>query len=225
MDCLTFWAEGRYGQFRKPYTTTSSLTFFCIPPTAVKGLVGAVLGIDRSELHKSTLDMKVGISVLTPVEKDMQCIKLLTMKKEAMFHFPANMEFLRNLKYELCIAWDSTKLDALETALKDHTPVYTPSLGMSEHIAKLTFLDRCEAIQAQDIASVDSIVPVRLLGDVRFSDYDVFVDEIPVAINKKREYTAYEKVVFVFKDGAACSLNVNSSEGVFRVGDRNIFFF
>lgn len=230
MDCLKFGAEGAYGQFRRPYTTTSALTFLCIHPIAVKGLVGAVLGIDRSKLYESTSNMKVGIRVLSPVQKDLQSVKLLTMKpgdggKAGLFNFPSNVEFLRNLKYELFIAWDADKLDALEARLKNHTPIYTPCFGVTEHIAKLTFLDRCEAPAAQGETHVDSVVPIDLLGSVKFSDYEMFVDEIPVRNNEKREYVEYKKVGFAFQSGAVHDLKVDNPDGVFKVEDNNIYFF
>ena len=225
MDCLRLRAKSAYGQFRKPYTTTSALTFLCIHPIAVKGLVGAVLGISRSVLHESTSNMKVGIRVLSPVRKDMQTIKLITMKSEKMFNFPANAEFLRDLEYELFIAWDSDKLDELETKLVSRTPVFTPCLGVTEHVAKLDFVDRSDAVAIQGADVVDSVVPTQLLGNVQFSDYDIFIDDIPVVNNEKREYTKYEKVVFAFKEGKNCGLKGAISGDVFKVGDSNIFFF
>lgn len=222
---MRFRAKSAYGQFRKPYTTTSALTFLCIHPIAVKGLVGAVLGITRSELHESTSNMKVGIRVISPVRKDMQTIKLITMKSEKLFNFPSNAEFLRDLEYELFIAWDTDKLNALEKKLKDRTPVFTPCLGVTEHIAKLDFVDMSAAVPVTDADIVDSIVPTKFVNDIQFSDYDIFIDDIPVANNEKREYTTYEKVVFAFKEGKNCGLKGKISGEVFKVGDSNIFFF
>jgi CRISPR-associated protein Cas5h len=225
VDCLKFRAKSAYGQFRKPYTTTSALTFLCIHPIAVKGLVGAVIGIRRNELHESTTNMKVGIRVISPVRKDMQTIKLITMKSEKLFNFPSNAEFLRDLEYELFIAWDSEKLNALEKNLKDRTPVFTPCLGVTEHVAKLDFVDRSDAVLVLDANIVDSIIPTKLINNIQFSNYDIFIDDIPVANNEKREYVAYEKVVFAFNESNSCGLRGDISSEVYKVGDNHIFFF
>jgi CRISPR-associated protein Cas5h len=231
VDCLEFRAKGAYGQFRKPYTTTSALTFLCIPPIAVKGLIGAVLGITRAELHESTLNMKVGIRVLSPVRKDMQSVKLTTMKvgdssaTGGLFNFPSNVEFLRDLEYDLSIAWNADKLDELEARLINRAPVFTPCLGVTEHVAKLDFTGRFDAFIIQEADRVDSVVPTRFLTNVQFSNYDIFIDDIPVSNNEKREYTGYEKVIFAFKDGKSCGLKGSISGEIYRVGDNNVFFF
>ena len=44
MACV-FDISGRYAIFRKSYTTTSSISFPFPPPTAVAGIIGAILGI------------------------------------------------------------------------------------------------------------------------------------------------------------------------------------
>ena len=39
------WSE--YGHFKKPYTTTSPLTFSIPSRTALTGIIGAILGIEK----------------------------------------------------------------------------------------------------------------------------------------------------------------------------------
>ena len=52
MKCLVFKVRGDYARFRKSYTTTSALTYLLIHPVAVRGLIGAMLGIDREKLYE-----------------------------------------------------------------------------------------------------------------------------------------------------------------------------
>lgn len=79
MKCLVFKVRGDYARFRKSYTTTSALTYLLIHPVAVRGLIGAMLGIDREKLYEKTKDIEVAIQVVNQVRKDMQSFNLVNM--------------------------------------------------------------------------------------------------------------------------------------------------
>ncbi|MGB9941431.1 type I-B CRISPR-associated protein Cas5b [Methanosarcina sp.] len=231
MDCLVFRAKSGYAKFRKPYTTTSALTFLCIHPPAVKGLIGAVIGIDKNELYRNTLSLKIGIQVLSPVRKDMQVLKLVSMKAEKdLFNFPVNAEFLRDPDYRIFISWLPHKLDELEERLQNQRPIFTPYLGVSEYIAKLDYEKRVEAELLTKSNSIDSLIPSRFI-DLQHSDYHLFTDNIPVSNNEKREYLSYEKILFAFREDdtckkeKACSLMGNLKRDVYKVDENIVFFF
>jgi CRISPR-associated protein Cas5h len=225
MDCLVFRVKSGYAKFRKPYTTTSALTFLCIHPPAIKGLIGAIVGIDRGDLYESTKDMRIGIQVLSPIHKDMQTIKLVSMKNENdLFSFPVNAEFLRNPEYRIFVSWRPEKLDELEDHLKNQKPVFTPYLGVSEHVAKIIFETRCESIRTQTRNNVDSIIPINCF-DLDHCDLKIFTDNIPVSNNEKREYTKYEKIMFGFKNDRPCALKGNATGELHEVVGQNVFFF
>ena len=104
MKCLVFKVRGDYARFRKSYTTTSALTYLLIHPVAVRGLIGAMLGIDREKLYEKTKDIEVAIQVVNQVRKDMQSFNLVNMKpNDKIFRFPSNIEFLRNVEYRIFI--------------------------------------------------------------------------------------------------------------------------
>ena len=54
MKCIVFRVRGDYARFRKAYTTTSALTYLVMHPVAVKGMLGAILGIDKKDLYEET---------------------------------------------------------------------------------------------------------------------------------------------------------------------------
>ena len=62
MKGLAFDVLGTLGHFRRPDTTATQMTYPFITPTAAKGLVGAILGIEDFV----TSD-RVGIELLRPV--------------------------------------------------------------------------------------------------------------------------------------------------------------
>ena len=46
---LVFEVYGKYAHFKKPYTTTSPLTYSIPSRTALTGIIGAIIGIEKNE--------------------------------------------------------------------------------------------------------------------------------------------------------------------------------
>ena len=62
MKTIIFDLQGEMAHFRRPDTTSTQLTYPFITPTAIKGLVGAILGIEDFVTND-----KIGIQLLNPV--------------------------------------------------------------------------------------------------------------------------------------------------------------
>lgn len=223
VDCIVFRVSGKYGHFRRPEATTSALTFSCIHPIAVKGLVGAILGIDRKELYEQTKNIIVGIRVISPVITDMQGIKIVPPTGKGGFNVPATMQFIRNPIYEIYINWDIEHLNELEKRLKNKTAAFTPCLGISEFIAKVSFISRTNAIIQNNCTKVDSVIPIRCIINRVYPAEDVTEreDYIPVNNNKFREYIAKEHIIFSTDNAIEGIINTD----IWRVGDQNVYFF
>ena len=132
MKCLVFKVRGDYARFRKSYTTTSALTYLLIHPVAVRGMIGAILGINREKLYEKTKDIEVAVQVINKIRKDMQSFNLINMKSnDKIFRFPSNVEFLRDVEYRLFIKSDENIISELEKSLKQGEFVFTPYLGAS----------------------------------------------------------------------------------------------
>ncbi|MDQ7055758.1 MAG: CRISPR-associated protein Cas5 [Persephonella sp.] len=85
---LSFDIWGEFGHFKKFYTTSSPLTFSVPPPTAVFGMLGAVLGFGKDEyLNYINADTtKIGIQILKPIKKIRMSINLIDTKNSGSFH-------------------------------------------------------------------------------------------------------------------------------------------
>ena len=126
MKCLVFKVRGDYARFRKSYTTTSALTYLLIHPVAVRGMIGAILGINREKLYEKTKDIEVAVQVINKIRKDMQSFNLINMKSnDKIFRFPSNVEFLRDVEYRLFIKSDENIISELEKSLKQGEFVFT----------------------------------------------------------------------------------------------------
>ncbi|SCY79534.1 type I-B CRISPR-associated protein Cas5b [Alkaliphilus peptidifermentans] len=220
MQTLVFTAKGAYARFRCPHTTTSALTFLSIHPIAVKGLIGAVLGVAYDEMYEHTKNMKIGIQVLNPVYKDTQSFNLIAQtNNNKAANFQSRVQFLRDVKYRIFVSDEEEKLQRLMDALQSHEYVFTPYLGCSEHIAKLEYEDMLFG-NVYSGQSVDTLVPKEYtVLDIK-EDLAIYIDRIPIKNAKDREYLAYSKIVF----GVDIPLQTKDCE-IYRVGERNVFFF
>ena len=93
MNCISFRAKSSYARFRKAYTTTSTLTYLLMPPTAARGLIGAILGVDRVDLYNVTKKLDIAIEVVNDINKDTQSFNLSIMNNESSnsFSYPSNI--------------------------------------------------------------------------------------------------------------------------------------
>lgn len=222
MKSLVLKVRGDYARFRKSYTTTSALTYLLIHPVAVRGMIGAILGIDRSNLYRETKNIEIGVQVIKKVRKDMQSFNLLNMKvNDKFFRFPSNVEFLRDVEYRLFISSDLKKLNEIQRILKKGEYIFTPYLGVSEYIAKIEYEDiyDCEKL-SYGTYLVDSAVFVDG-NEIDFEDEEItlMTDNIPTKSDKEREYIEYKKVIFSTDN----KIKVKS-DNCFKVGEYNVMF-
>jgi len=68
---LVFDISASYGHFKKPYTTTSPLTYSIPTRTAVSGIIAAVLGFGKEDYqeHFTKPQAKIAIGIRNPVKK------------------------------------------------------------------------------------------------------------------------------------------------------------
>ncbi|MGL5150978.1 MAG: type I-B CRISPR-associated protein Cas5b, partial [Clostridium sp.] len=130
MKVLTFTVKGDFARFRIPYTTTSALSYSLIHPIAIKGLIGAIMGIDYKDLFEYTEGMEVGIQVLNPLNKDTQSFNLVPQTgANNSPNFQSRVEFLRNVKYRIFLSSTDEKLKKIENVMKERSFQFTPYLG------------------------------------------------------------------------------------------------
>ena len=220
--CVVFTVQGEFARFRKPYTTTSALTFTTIHPIAVKGMIGAILGVDKTELYEKTKEYKVGISVLKPVKKDMQSFNLLTMKGKGLFRFPSNVEFLRRVAYRIFLTCEDEAISKIQSTLMKNEFVFTPYLGASEHIAMIKYEGTVNVEPSVDYESkVDTVIAAEAIKlNMDKVNGHIYSEVIPVSNNILREYTKYKKVFFSTEHEL-----FGEAIDVCKVRDYNVYFF
>lgn len=162
MRGIAFDVKGSVGHFRRPDTTATQLTYPFITPTAAKGLVGAVLGIEDFV----TAD-RVGIALLQPVRTVAQQMSMLGKDAGAAFNRPTTIELLVNPAYRIYYTGEEYT-EQLIAALAAERAVYTTYLGAAYALTKPLLhrvYARVDFIKAAE-NSIESktVVPTAMIG-------------------------------------------------------------
>lgn len=72
--------RGKFAHFRRFYTNSSSLSYPFPPPTVIRGIIGAALGLERHEYLERLGDLSFALAVCQPVRSIFQSINALMVK-------------------------------------------------------------------------------------------------------------------------------------------------
>ena len=127
---VAFTLRGSLAHFRRPDTLGTHATYPFIPRTALRGLIGAVLGLEGSELLPA--EARTGVSLVGPVRTVAQEMSLHGKKwigagTNDSFHRPTSIELLVNPRYRVYYA--GPRLEELAERLEKRQSVYHTYLG------------------------------------------------------------------------------------------------
>ncbi|ODM24786.1 type I-B CRISPR-associated protein Cas5 [Clostridium sp. Bc-iso-3] len=205
---LVFDIRACYGHFKKPYTTTSPLTYSIPTRTAVSGIIAAMLGFRKEEYQKHfTKDQaKIAIGIKSPIKKVRISENLINTKKSMnIIHerTQIKVEFLKDACYRIYFTHANNQIyERLKELLNDHSTVYTISMGLSENLANYTFAGEFEGHEVngnKEVVEFSSVLPLESLkkGDVEYEDdREYFTETIPVEMDEGRNVKEYREVLF-----------------------------
>lgn len=180
--CLSFRLSGPWGHFRRVEGNTVKTTYRIIPRTTVAGLLAAVLGIGRNQYYDLfgpessaiAIDPKGELRTINlPVNNlttSQEGLKGVNTRGKVSVYYPDPTEDRQRTNYEVLVEpeyridlWlsDEETYDKLREYLAEGKSYYTPSLGLSEHLADIEYLGEYEVteIAQSEPHSVDSAVP------------------------------------------------------------------
>ena len=164
MKAVIFDVKGKVAHFRKPDTTSTQLTYPFITPTAAKGLVGAILGIEDFVTQD-----KVGIQLLNPVQVVAQQMSMLGKDSGSTFNRPTTIELLVNPAYRIYYVGDE-HVDLLSDFLKKGQAVYHTYLGTAYSITKPIYCDTKNEVQLITRSEIPletfTVVPTKIIEEI-----------------------------------------------------------
>jgi CRISPR-associated protein Cas5h len=219
LPVLVFDVSGQMGHFRKPYTTTSPLTYPFPPRPALCGLIGAIMGIERNSyselfapdkcqialrLMGKTRKLKLGINYLN-TDTSFRSFHIIKNRKQIP------VEFLISPSYRIFFHHSDKKVhNDLKTLLQNHETEFTPSLGLAYLLADYRFLGefQAEMVSSNEKQSVliNSVVPLNNKVDILFDNIgeknkgEYFSSRMPLVIEEKtvfrRRTLEYANIVY-----------------------------
>ncbi len=237
MNVIVFDIWGDYGHFKKFHTTASPLTFSFPPPTAVIGIVAAILGMDKVSYWEnfSSDNTRVAVRIIRPVKKIRTGINVIETKSAGpMFNrikqrSQIKYEYLKDAHYRIFFSHDDLSLmQQLQGMLCEHKSKYTLSLGTAQMLAGFSYVGKYEAqkVADDDYVQVDSVFP---LEENQKEDSKIIIFEenrqytkeiVSTRMNTNREVLVYKTVLF---DMNASSIT-SRVDGIVKVGDENVVF-
>ena len=219
---LIFDISGEYGHFRKFNTTTSPLTYSIPTPSAVYGLLGAVLGIEREDSHNKIREKKehlrevfssknasIAIKPVSEIKKVNIGFNLLDTGSYQSFFNVTNRtqieyEILKDPKFRVYLQWSHTLREELIERLENKRFHFNPYLGISQMTADIGFLGEKKLIEISenDYIDFDSAINLSRIQsekapiDINFIRDRVFqVETFPLDMQIDRTIKRYGEIV------------------------------
>jgi len=147
MRVLVFEVFGKLGHFRRFYTTSSSLTYPFPTPTAIRGLIGAIVGYGKDEYLEKTRGLALTVQILNPISTIVMSANYTNTKKDNKKdpRTQAILHLLKDPKFRIFVLGEGETFEKLKEHLENREFVYTPVLGTSEHLAEIEYLGIFEA--------------------------------------------------------------------------------
>lgn len=158
MKGIQFIIEGNWGHFKKPETNNNPLSHDLITKTALIGLIGAVLGIERETMKdrfpELSEDLLYGVQLLNPVKKISWGFTSKTAINPTCAGSPKYFEFLRDPKFLVSLALQDNRseniFDNFKNAVLQEESVYPPVLGWHNCPANLEWKSDGEFSEIKD---------------------------------------------------------------------------
>ncbi|MDM8557484.1 type I-B CRISPR-associated protein Cas5b [Candidatus Parabeggiatoa sp. HSG14] len=210
MRCIVFEVKGEYAQFKKPYSPMSPVTYPFPPPTAVMGLLGAIIGYEKHEYHERLgwQSLRIAVSLRQPVQVFRTSINLLNTKNgtDTFFrpkvdkdtHIQVPFEFLKFPHYRIYVSGLLEKaMNELAKNLQMGCTAFTPVLGLASCLADVEWIGEWEAHPFDTLEWVTSTV-VPISGDVKIHYDDnrrYHRLRVPAIMDSQRVVHNYQEVI------------------------------
>jgi CRISPR-associated protein Cas5h len=246
-ELLIFDIRGEYGHFRKYNTTTSPLTYSIPTRTAIAGIMGAILGMEREShdglypewtkpvqefFSKERSDMAV--QIVRPVKKENIGFNLINTKTSFYDLTRAGrtqieFELVKDVHYRIYLSMaDEEKFKELTERIQNKRHHFTPYLGLAQFTAQVDFVQHAMAVEVSSNGEFTEIITAvnmsKLQGEppVEFQrEYFYSANNMPIAMNRNREVLEYSEVL-IEKNGNPLRVRVSDYYTIDGVG--NILF-
>ena len=219
MKVLLFRVKGPFAHFRRVYTTTSASTYSFPPRSAILGMIGAILGVERknyAEHLKILKDLKVSVVIEKPIEKMRIPANFVNTKDGRRTQIP--VEVIKSPSYVIAVSSENFDLfDELVNMVKNKETTYPLYLGISEFLATHEFLYLGDAQHVDPPVKIHSVLPSSKVVIKPEKGVLYLKERATRQMDEKRKFIEHETYI-LRKD--AKEIEVESAETqIFKVGE------
>lgn len=221
-EILIFDISSEYGHFRKYNTTTSPLTYSIPTRTAIAGILGAILGMEREiadgifsegvmpvQEFFSKTNSDIAVQIINSVKKENIAVNLINTKTSFYDLTKAGrtqieFELLKDSKFRIFFSLENNLVfNDLTERIKTKSFHFSPYLGLAQFTATIDFVDVClaELVENNEEEYIDIITAVNLskLNAERPVEFDYSAmysaNNMPIEMNRNREVQEYSEVL------------------------------
>jgi len=156
MKGFQFIVEGNWAHFKKPETNNNPLSHDLITKTALIGLIGAVLGIERTEMKAKFPELSDNLLYNVELCSSVKKVSWGFTSRKANYptstllkhRSPRYFEFLKNPKYKISLALKNKASENIFSSfiqsVKNEETIYPPVLGWHNCPANISFFSEGE---------------------------------------------------------------------------------
>ncbi|MGI9861619.1 type I-B CRISPR-associated protein Cas5b [Moorella naiadis] len=235
---LVFDVAADMAMFRKPYTTTSLVSFPFPPPTAVAGLVGAITGLDhgaargswRAEFwhHLAGTQIALGFNreplwMTTTVNM----IKFKSPSGDMSEHIQAKHQLVKKPSYRVYLRGGAIYIE-LKKRLERGEFVYTPYLGVAWALADIAYVGEINEVEVREEDTwINTVLPIY--GGARVDvlrSGTIHRELVPYRLDAERRLKETVNVVYLdFKNKGCLWLKARGNLPVSQVGGERVAWF
>jgi CRISPR-associated protein Cas5h len=238
-ELIVFDIYSDFAHFKRPYTTTSPVTFPIPSKPTVYGMIGAIIGLDKESYLEQFhgRGVQVGIKINKPIHK-VYIAENLINTKDGMARIKSRtqikIEFLKHAAYRIYISHPDGELRrTLLQNLEAHHSHYTFSMGLSECIGNFKFVGHFSSEtknhqKTNDWVEIHSVIPANALAPeedpILFEPgKEVFRVSLTAEMNPDREIQQVTDIIFE-RNGKPVKSKVRSYEEITGLKENILLF-
>ena len=228
---LVFDVTSEYAMFRKFYTTTSSISYPFPPPTAIGGLIAAIIGEEHEADKKAHFASywnilcgnRIAISIKSKIKWYTTSINFWNYKEpKKAIHNIIKHQFVKNPIYRIFV--EGPIEEKLKPYLENGQFIFTPYLGTAYSLAKINYIGSFISQKIEnDKVSVRSLIPVDYKPKINLKETQgIFKDIVPLQMDVERSLVKSIRVFYPANLENGIIIENPEEVGVVRVGEDNI---
>lgn len=200
MEIISFEFSWQFWHWRRPYTTTSPLSFYVPTYTSLRWLIGAILWYEKDIFNEELNKLNFWMEVMCSIQKKMFWTNYHNTKKYNFDEYiQVKRECIINPKYIIYISNNWFKdWDLLKQHLKEKQFAYTTCLWVAEFIWNIdnVYIWNGNVVEKWSNVSMNTIISSSLSQKIDYTFNSIIrIDELPHSMNNKRELLKQEKII------------------------------